>query len=363
MRKLLKAKALGKVAMILMASTLLVTGCSSSTEKAGASNATSTDVKNTESILQKVKDRGKVYIGCDTVLPGFGFLDSAGKYSGFDIEMGRAFAAAIFGDPNAAEMKPVTGQTRFTALQTGEIDILSRATTMTITRDTTLGVRFLPTDFYDGQGVMAHKSKNVKDFKDLNGMRIGVEQGTTTEKNMTTKLSEVGAKANIVVFENQDGIVSAYEAGSIDAWTSDKSGLVSRLAGMKNPADHVILKETLSKEPLTPVIKAGDDQWFNVTRWIVYALIQAEEFGITQDNVESMVKSENPAIRGFLGAEGDLGKNLGLGNDWVVKLIKGVGNYGEIYERTLGQGSTFKLERGINALWTDGGLMYAPPFN
>lgn len=363
MRKIFNAKALGKVAMLLVASVLVVTGCSSSNEQSDTSGKSGTKVQSSESILQKVKARGKVYIGCDTVLPGFGFLETDGKYSGFDIEIGKAFAAAIFGDPNAAEMKPVTGQTRFTALQTGEIDILSRATTMSITRDTTLGIRFLPTDFYDGQGIMVKKNKNVKTFKDLDGMRIGVEQGTTTEKNVTTKLAAVGAKANIVVFENQDSIVAAYEAGSIDAWTSDKSGLVSRLAGMSKQDEHAILEETLSKEPLTPAIKAGDDQWFNVTRWTLYALMQAEELGITQANVEEKVKSDDPSIRSLLGAEGDLGKNLGLSNDWVVKLIKGVGNYGEIYERTLGQGSAFKLDRGLNALWTDGGLMYSPPFN
>lgn len=367
MKKLLGRKALAKMMSVLMISALLISGCSGSGDETGKSTAgatTGTQAQNSGgSMLEKVKNRGKVYIGCDTVLPGFGFLDSSGAYSGFDIEIGKAFAAAIFGDPSKAEMKPVTGQTRFTALQTGEIDILSRATTMSITRDTTLGLRFLPTDFYDGQGVMVHKSKNVQEIKDLNGMRIGVEQGTTTEKNVTTKLASVGAKANIVVFENQDSIVSAYEAGSIDAWTSDKSGLVSRLASMKNPDDHVILKDTMSKEPLTPVIKAGDEQWYNVTRWIIYALIQAEEFGITQENVDSMLKSTDPSVRSFLGVEGDLGKNLGLDNDWVVKLIKGVGNYGEIYERNLGQKSAFKLERDLNALWTDGGLMYSPPFN
>lgn len=362
MFKMFRSKVIGVWLVVLIAFTFTLTGCTGNSSSSGKDTAKQ-QTQSGNSMLEKVKKRGKVIIGCDTVLPGFGFLDSSGNYSGFDIEVGRAFAAAIFGDPNKAEMKPVTGQTRFTALQTGEIDILSRATTMTITRDTTLGLRFIPTDFYDGQGVMVHKDKNVKSFKDLNGLRIGVEQGTTTEQNLTSKLTEVGATANIVVFENQDAIVSAYEAGSIDAWTSDKSGLVSRLAAMKNPAEHAIMQETLSKEPLTPVIKAGDDQWFNVTRWIVYALIQAEEFGITQENVDSMLNSKDPAIRRFLGVEGDMGSKLGLDNDFVVKMIKGVGNYGEIYERNLGQKSVFKLDRGLNALWKDGGLMYSPPFN
>lgn len=363
MRKILKSKAFGAWFIILLTFAFTLTGCAGNNTSGGNDSTNQVTQEKGSSMLEKVKSRGKVIIGCDTVLPGFGFLDSDGNYSGFDIEIGRAFAAAIFGDPNAAEMKPVTGQTRFTALQTGEIDILSRATTMTITRDTTLGLKFIPTDFYDGQGMMVRRDKNVKSFMDLNGLRIGVEQGTTTEQNVTSKLTEVGAKANIVVFENQDAIVSAYEAGSIDAWTSDKSGLVSRLASMKNPAEHAIMEETLSKEPLTPVIKAGDDQWFNVTRWIIYALIQAEEFGITQANVDSMLNSQDPAIRRFLGVEGDMGTMLGLDKDFVVKLIKGVGNYGEIYERNLGQKSVFKLDRGLNALWKDGGLMYSPPFN
>lgn len=342
----------------LLLSTTALTACSS-----GDSAATSQTDAQQSSLLDKVKSRGNVIVAVDTVLPGFGFLDSQGNYSGFDIEIGRAFAAAIFGDPNAVTMRPVTSQQRFTALQTGEADILSRATTMSITRDTTLGVRFIPTTFYDGQGVMVHASSNIETLKDLNGLRVGVEQGSTTEQNLNEQLRKVGAKAETVVYENQDAIVAAYEQGSIDAWTSDQSGLVSRLASFQNPAEHKVLKEVLSKEPLTPAIKAGDDKWFNVTRWIIYALIQAEEFGITQKNVDEFLKSDDPAIRRFLGLEGDLGKNLGLDNDFVVKLIKGVGNYGEIYERNLGKGSVFKLDRGMNGLWTDGGLMYSPPFN
>jgi len=358
-------KTIAMLTVILLVGSIMLTGCSQATASSGnAQSSTQTETKqNQSSMLEKVKSRGKVIIGCDTVLPGFAYLDTDGKFSGFDIDIGKAFAAAIFGDPNAAEMKPVTGQTRFTALQSGEIDILSRATTMTYTRDTTLGVRFLHPVFYDGQGVMVRKNKNVSTLKDLNGMRIGVEQGTTTELNLTTALRKVGATAEIVVFDNQDAIVSAYEQGSIDAWTSDQSGLVSRLASMQNPDEHQIMSEVLSKEPLTPVIKAGDEQWFSITRWILYALIQAEEFGITQANVDQFLNSEDPAIRRFLGVEGDLYKDSGLDNDFVVKLIKGVGNYGEIFERNLGKNTLFKLDRGVNDLWTNGGLMYSPPFN
>ncbi|MFC4306444.1 amino acid ABC transporter substrate-binding protein [Cohnella boryungensis] len=343
--------------MVLLVISLVAAGCSNSNESG------TKETQQGGSTLEKVKKRGNVVIGVDTVLPGFGFLDSNGSFSGFDIEIGRAFAAAIFGDPNKATMRPVTGQTRFTALQTGEIDILSRATTMSFTRDTSLGLKFIPTTFYDGQGVMVHKSANVSTIAELNGLRVGVEQGTTTEQNLTEKLRKVNAKAEIIVFENQDAIVAAYEQGSIDAWTSDQSGLVSRLASMKQPDEHLILQEVLSKEPLTPVVKAGDDQWFNLTRWIVYALIQAEEYGITKDNVDQFLQSEDPGIRRFLGLEGELGKHIGLDNDFVVKLIKGVGNYGEIFDRNLGKGSIFKLDRGVNGLWTEGGLMYSPPFN
>lgn len=365
MKKRTMKRTIAMLTVILLIGSLSLTGCSQASTST-AKDQTSTEAETSQnqvSMLEKVKSRGKIIIGCDTVLPGFAFLGTDGKFSGFDIDMGKAFAAAIFGDPNAAEMKPVTGQTRFTALQTGEIDLLSRATTMTYTRDNTLGLKFIPTVFYDGQGVMVRKSKNVKTLKDLGGMRVGVEQGTTTELNLTGALRKVGATADIVVFDNQDAIVSAYEQGSIDAWTSDQSGLVSRLASLKNPDEHQIMSEVLSKEPLTPVIKAGDDQWFNITRWIVYALIQAEEFGITQANVDDYLKSEDPAIRRFLGVEGDLYKQSGLDNDFVVKLIKGVGNYGEIFERNLGKSTIFKLDRGVNDLWTNGGLMYSPPFN
>jgi len=365
MKKGLMTRTTAMLLVILLVGLLTLTGCSqgSAVETKDDTGAQAEPSQNQTSMLEKVKSRGKIIIGCDTVLPGFAFLDTDGKFSGFDIDIGKAFAAAIFGDPNAAEMKPVTGQTRFTALQTGEIDLLSRATTMTFTRDTTLGVRFIPTVFYDGQGVMVLKSKNASTLKDLNGMRIGVEQGTTTEMNLTEALRKVGATAEIVVFDNQDAIVSAYEQGSIDAWTSDQSGLVSRLASLKNPDDHQIMSEVLSKEPLTPVIKAGDDQWFNITRWIVYALIQAEEYGITQDNVDEFLKTDDPSIRRFLGLEGDLYKQSGLDSDFVVKMIKGVGNYGEIFERNLGKSTIFKLDRGVNDLWTRGGLMYSPPFN
>ena len=361
MKKSVKVKSIAVLLIILLLSMSILGGCAA--KEQAAAPATQSDAAKQAGLLDKVKERGKLIVGCDTVLPGFAFLDTDGKFSGFDIDMGKAFAAAILGDPNLAEMKPVTGQTRFTALQTGEIDILSRATTMTYTRDNTLGLKFLPTVFYDGQGIMVHKNKNAKTLKDLDGMRIGVEQGTTTELNITERLRKLNAKADIIVFENQDAIVSAYEQGSIDAWTSDQSGLVSRLASLKNPADHVILSEVLSKEPLTPVVKGGDDQWYNTTRWIEYALIQAEEFGITQANVDEFLKSEDPAIRRFLGLEGDLYKQSGLPNDWVVKMIKGVGNYGEIFERNLGKDTIFKLSRGVNDLWSKGGLLYSPPFN
>ncbi|RNB85455.1 amino acid ABC transporter substrate-binding protein [Brevibacillus fluminis] len=366
-------KALMLVGSLVLAGSLGLTGCTSEgassqvqtqPNQQGQPNQTAKTQGENQGggTLAKVKQRGKVVVGVNNVLPGFGYLKPDGSNSGFDIDFAKAYAAAIFGDPNAVELRPVSTQERFTALQTGEIDILSRNATMTSSRDVSMGLKFGPTTFYDGQGVMVHADSKINNLKGLDGMRIGVEQGTTTEMNLTEQLKRVGAKANIVVFENQDAEVAAFEQGSIDAWSTDKSGLVARLASLKNPEGVKILPDVLSKEPLTPAVKAGDDQMFNLMRWTVYALIQAEEYGITQSNVESFLNSEDPEIRRFLGVEGDVGAQLGLPNDFVVKVIKAVGNYGEIFERNLGKNTIFKLDRGANDLWTKGGLLYSPPF-
>ncbi|MCD5405915.1 MAG: amino acid ABC transporter substrate-binding protein [Desulfotomaculum sp.] len=316
----------------------------------------------TKTTLEKIKERGKVIVGVNNQLPGFGYLDPNGEYTGFDVDFGRALAAAIFGDPNAVEFRPLSDQRRFTALQMGEIDVLIRNTTWTIHRDTALGLNFGPTTFYDGQGMLVRKDSGINSLKDLDGKRIGVLAGTTTELNLTDYIRKLGISAEVVTFDNVDAVVAAYKEGSVDAWTSDKSALLSRMATLSNPDEHKILPETMSKEPLGPVVREGDDQWFDIVTWVVFATIQAEEFGITSQNIDEFLQSEDPSIKRFLGLEGNFGENLGLENDFVVKVIRNVGNYGEIFDRHLGPDTVFGLERGINDLWTNGGLMYPPPF-
>ncbi|MCA1030725.1 amino acid ABC transporter substrate-binding protein [Bacillus timonensis] len=314
------------------------------------------------SILDTVKKRGKLVAGVNGQLPGFGYVESDGTYTGFDIDFAKAIAAAVLGDANAIEFRPLSAQERFTAVQTGEVDVLVRNTTWTTSRDTGVGLNFAPVTFYDGQGLMVRKDSGVTSLKDLEGMRIGVETGTTTELNLADQMRKLGVNYEQVKFESADAVVAAYEQGSIDAWTTDKSGLVSRLSIMKNPSEHKILNDSLSKEPLAPAVIAGDDKWFDIVKWVVNVTIEAEELGITSKNVDEFVKSEDPVIQRLLGTDGDLGKQLGLDADFAVKVIKQVGNYGEIFERHLGKGSVFGLERGQNDLHTNGGLLYSPPF-
>ncbi len=311
--------------------------------------------------LALVKSRGKLICGVNDALPGFSALDKAtGQFSGFDADYCRAVAAAVLGDPKAVEFRPLNTGQRGPALQTGEIDVLIRNTTWTSSRDTTWGL-FAPTTFYDGQGIMVPKKLGAKTLKDLRGATICVQSGTTTELNLTDQMRAAGVDFKPVVFADIDPTYSAYEQGRCDAVTSDKSQLAARRAVMKNPADHEILEVTMSKEPLGPVVPLGDAPWFNVVKWTVFATIQAEEFGITSKNVDEMTKSTNPDIKRFLTDEG-LAKNLGLSADWTVKVIKAVGNYGEIYERHLGPNTPLNIPRGLNKVWTQGGLLYAPPY-
>jgi len=311
--------------------------------------------------LALVKGRGKLICGVNDALPGFSALDKAtGQFSGFDADYCRAVAAAVFGDPKAVEFRPLNTGQRGPALQTGEIDVLIRNTTWTVSRDTTWGL-FAPTTFYDGQGIMVPKKLGAKTLKDLKGATICVQSGTTTELNLTDQMRAAGVDFKPVVFADIDPTYAAYEQGRCDAVTSDKSQLAARRTVMKNPADHEILEVTMSKEPLGPVVPLGDDQWFNVVKWTVFATIQAEEFGVTSKNVDEMTKSTNPDIKRFLTDEG-LAKNLGLAADWTVKVIKAVGNYGEIYDRNLGPNTPLNIPRGLNQIWTKGGLLYAPPY-
>jgi general L-amino acid transport system substrate-binding protein len=313
--------------------------------------------------LAAVRERGELICGVNGGLPGFSVLDEAtGEFSGFDADFCRAVAAAVLGDPEAIEFRVLNTDQRSTALQVREIDVLIRNTTWTVTRDATWGL-FAPTTFYDGQAMMVRSEVGAETLEDLEGATICVQSGTTTELNLTDRMRELGVTIETLVFTEIDDTYNTYEAGSCDAVTSDRSQLVARRSVFENPDDHVILDEVMSKEPLGPVVPLGDDQWFNVVKWAVYATIAAEEEGITQANVaDEAATSENPVVRRLLGAEGDLGTLLGLENDWVVGVITAVGNYGEIYDRNLGPDTPIGLERGLNNLWTEGGLLYAPPY-
>jgi len=318
--------------------------------------------EETKSRLDVIKERGKLIGGVNADIPGFGYVESDGSYSGMDVDITRAVAAAVFGDPNAVDFRPLSAEERFIAVQTGEVDLLARNTTHTTSRDASVGLAFSPVTFYDGQGMMVRKESGIKTLADLEGTRISVESGTTTELNLADQMRKLGISYEPVVFDNQDAAVAAYEQGSVDAYTTDRSGLVSRRSTLSNPDEHIILTDVISKEPLAPSVKDGDSKWQDIVSWSINALIQAEEYGITQENVDTFLESDDPEVRRFLGVEGDLGEQLGLSSDFVYQVIKGVGNYGEIYDRHLGPDTVFDLERGLNSLWTDGGLLYSPPF-
>ncbi len=312
--------------------------------------------------FDKVKAAGTVTCGVNTGLAGFGQPDNQGHYTGLDVDVCRALAAALFGDASKVKYVPLTAQQRFTALQSGEIDILSRNTTDTLQRDTELGLNFGPVVYYDGQGFMVPKKLGVKSAKELNGATICVQPGTTTELNLADYFRANKMTFKPLVIEKLDEVVAAYLSGRCDVFTTDRSGLAAtRIARAPNPADQIILPEVISKEPLAPAVRQGDDQWHDVVDWVVYALIQAEEKGITSKNVDDMLKSDDPDIKRMLGVTPGMGKALGLDEKWAYNEIKLVGNYGEIFDRNVGKDSPLKLDRGINALWTHGGLMYAMP--
>jgi general L-amino acid transport system substrate-binding protein len=314
--------------------------------------------------LDAVKARGKIICGVNTALAGFSVPDSQGRWTGLDVDVCRAVAAAVFGDATKVDFKPTTAQQRFTALQTGEVDILSRNTTWTLTRDASLGIAFTGVTFYDGQGFMVDKKHNIKSAKELSGAEICVQSGTTTELNLADFLRANKINAKTVVFEKLEESKVAFFGGRCQAYTTDASGLASiRATDAKNPDQYHILPELISKEPLGPAVRQGDPQWFMIVRWTVNAMIEAEELGITQANVDEMRKSTNPNIRRLLGADekNDMGKLLGLKADWAYQIVKQVGNYGDMFDRNVGPKTSLKLERGVNALWSKGGLMYAAP--
>jgi len=317
-----------------------------------------------ESTLEIVRNRGTLLCGGNASVPGFGYLDpDTNEFAGFDVDYCRAVAAAVLGDADALEIRPTTGTDRFPVLQSGEIDLLVRNTTWTISRDTSLGFNFAPTTFYDGQGMMVRKDSGIGTLSDLEGATVCVQQGTTTEKNLADVMRALGVSYEPVVLGDAPSTLAAYDEGRCDGFTTDKSGLVSQQILLAEPDAHVILPETMSKEPLGPLVRHGDDQWFDIVKWVTFGTMQAEELGITSANVEEIAAtSEDPVIRNLLGVEGDLGQGIGLDNDFMVKVISQVGNFGEIYDRHLGPDTVFNLERGDNAQWTDGGLIYSPPF-
>ena len=312
--------------------------------------------------LDAVKQRGEIVCGVNTGIAGFAAPDSKGEWRGIDVDVCRAVAAALFG--NAAKVKFVglTAAQRFTALQSGEIDVLSRNTTGTLARDTSLGLNIAGVNYYDGQGFLVPVKANVKSVKDLNGATICVQQGTTTELNVADYFRANKITYKPVVIEKPEEVIAAFFAGRCDAFTADASNLAAaRVTNAQNPDDFVILPEIISKEPLGPMVRHGDDQWFDLVKWSLMAMIEAEEYGVTSKNVDDMLKSANPGIQRILGVTPGMGKALGIDEKWAYNIIKQVGNYGESFERNVGAGSPLKMQRGLNALWTQGGLMYAWP--
>src|SRR3954467_13597589 len=311
--------------------------------------------------LKTVKDRGQLSCGVSQGLPGFSTPDDKGNWTGLDVDICRAIAAAVFNDATKIKFVPLSAKDRFTALQSGEIDVLSRNTTWTVSRDTSLGANFTGVTYYDGQGFMVKKSLKVNSALELNSASVCVQTGTTTEQNLADYFKGNNMKYEVIAFGTNDETVKAYEAGRCDVFTTDQSGLYSNRLKLSNPNDHMVLPEIISKEPLGPMVRHGDDQWFDLVKWTLFAMVGAEELGMTQKNVDEVAKSDKPELKRAFGTDGNLGEQLGLSKDWVVRIVKAVGNYGEVFARTVGAGSPLGINRGLNNLWNKGGLQYAPP--
>ena len=311
--------------------------------------------------LDDVKARGALRCGVGGDLPGLSYKDKDGHWSGLDVDFCRAVASAVFNDPTKVKFTPLSAKERFTALQSGDVDLLARNTTWTMSRDTQLGLAFSVVNFYDGQGFMVRKELGVKSAKELDGASVCVNTGTTTELNLADYFRSNNMKYELVNFEKSDEVVAAYDAGRCDVYTTDKSGLYAQRLKMKNPDDNIILPETISQEPLGPVVRQGDVQWLNIIKWTHYAMLEAELYGVNKDNVDEMKKSDNPKVRRLLGVEGEFGQAIGLSNDWAYDIIKNIGNYGEVFDHDVGMDSPLKIARGLNALWTKGGLQYGMP--
>jgi len=311
--------------------------------------------------LKTVKDRGMLSCGVSGGLPGFSNPDDKGNWTGLDVDVCRAIAAAIFDDPTKVKFVPLSAKDRFTALQSGEIDVLSRNTTWTLSRDTSLGANFTGVSYYDGQGFLVKKSLKVNSALELNSASVCVQTGTTTEQNLADYFKGNNMKYEVIAFADANETVKAYESGRCDVFTSDVSQLYAQRLKLANPADHVVLPEVISKEPLGPMVRHGDDQWFDIVKWVLFAMVDAEELGVNQKNVDEMAKSDKPDLKRAFGTDGNLGEQLGLTKDWMSRIVKAVGNYGEVYDRNVGTGSKLQIARGLNQLWNKGGIQYAPP--
>jgi general L-amino acid transport system substrate-binding protein len=314
-----------------------------------------------QATLNNVKQKGFLTCGSNTGLAGFGVPDAQGNWTGLDVDLCRAIAAAIFNDPTKVRFIPLSAKDRFTALQSGEVDVLVRNTTWTMSRDTQLGLDFTGVNYYDGQGFLVRKKLGVASAKELNGASVCTQQGTTTELNLADFFRANNMKYEVVAFATAAETFDAYNSGRCDAFTTDASGLYSERLKAANPDEHIVLPEIISKEPLGPSVRHGDNQWGDIVRWTHYAMINAEELGVTKANVDQMKNSANPEVKRLLGTEGKFGEAIGLTNDWAVRIIKHVGNYGESFERNVGESSRLKIKRGQNALWTKGGLQYGIP--
>jgi general L-amino acid transport system substrate-binding protein len=311
--------------------------------------------------LKTIKDRGMLSCGVSQGLPGFSAPDDKGNWTGLDVDICRAIAAAIFDDPTKVKFVPTSAKDRFTALQSGEVDVLSRNTTWTLSRDTALGANFTGVTYYDGQGFMVKKSLKVNSALELSSASVCVQTGTTTELNLADYFKSNNMKYEVIAFGTLEETVKAYESGRCDVYTTDMSGLYASRLKLTNPADHVVLPEIISKEPLGPMVRHGDDQWFDIVKWTLFAMINAEEMGVTQKNADEMAKSDKPDLKRAFGTDGNFGEQLGLTKDWFSRIIKAVGNYGESFDRNVGSGSKLQIARGVNQLWNKGGIQYAPP--
>ncbi|HBC41714.1 MAG TPA: amino acid ABC transporter substrate-binding protein [Pseudanabaena sp.] len=309
-----------------------------------------------------VLKRGKLNCGVSGELPGFSFVNKEGKYSGLDVDICRAIAAALFDNPDAVQFRNLNAKERFTALQSGEVDVLSRNTTWTLSRDTSSRLSFMPVVFYDGQGLMVRKDSNIKEIGDLKDADICAQTGTTTEQNLADQMRKRNIPYKPVVYEEVNATFNAYQSGRCKAITADRSALVVRRTRLADPENHVVLDFVISKEPLAPAVSDGDSKWSDIVKWIIFAAIEAEDLDISSANLATQLQNKNAEVRRFLGVDGSLGKDMGISNDFALKVIKHIGNYAEIYDRNLGKDSDFKLPRGQNELWRNGGLIYSPPF-